>query len=56
MAKTKLIARCIKAATAVIVSAAVLEEINPYLTLFILALGAVANEITEHFRDIEKSG
>lgn len=43
--KVKLIALCIKAITGVLGASMILTEQRPYLTLSILCLGAVANEI-----------
>lgn len=41
----KLVALCIKAVTGVLGASMILTQQKPYLTLFILCLGAVANEI-----------
>jgi hypothetical protein len=43
--RLKLLALCIEGATGVVGGALILEQNHPYLTLFILALGAVANKI-----------
>lgn len=43
--KIKLIALCIKAVTGVLGASMILSQQKPYLTLFILSLGAVINEI-----------
>lgn len=44
--KIKLIALCIKAVTGVLGASMILTQQRPYLTLLILCVGAVANEIT----------
>lgn len=43
--KLKLIALCIKAVTGVLGASMILSEQRPYLTLLVLCIGAVANEI-----------
>lgn len=43
--KIKLIALCIKAITGVLGASAILTEQRPYVTLTILCIGAVANEV-----------
>ena len=43
--KFKLIGLCIKAVTGVIGGSMVLAEGHPYLTLAVLAVGALANEL-----------
>lgn len=43
--KIKLIAICIKSVTGVLGASMILTEQRPYLTLTILCIGAVANEI-----------
>jgi hypothetical protein len=49
--KYKLISLCIKAATGVIGGSLVLEQKHPYLTLIILAIGAIANEVTNFLKE-----
>lgn len=44
--KLKLVALCIKAITGVLGASMILTQQRPYLTLLILCIGAVANEIT----------
>lgn len=44
--KIKLMALCIKAITGVLGASMILTEQRPYITLTILCIGAVANEIT----------
>jgi hypothetical protein len=51
--KFKLTGLCIKAATGVIGGSLVLEQKHPYLTLVVLALGAIANEITNFLKEKE---
>jgi hypothetical protein len=48
--KAKVIALSIKALTAVFGTAAVLEENHPYITLCILGIGAVANEVINFYK------
>lgn len=43
--KLKLIALCIKAVTGVLGASMILSEQHPYLTLGVLCIGAMANEI-----------
>lgn len=52
--KVKLIAVCIKAVTGVLGASMILTEQRPYLTLIILCIGAVANEITNFYSQEEK--
>lgn len=54
--KIKLIALCIKAVTGVMGASMILTEQRPYITLTILCIGAVANEITNFISDEEKDG
>jgi hypothetical protein len=49
--KYKLTGLCIKAATGVIGGSLVLEQKHPYLTLIILAIGAIANEVTNFLKE-----
>jgi hypothetical protein len=51
--KFKLTGLCIKSATGVIGGSLVLEQKHPYLTLAVLALGAIANEITNFLKEKE---
>jgi len=51
--KFKLTGLCIKSATGVIGGSLVLEQKHPYLTLVVLALGAIANEITNFLKEKE---
>lgn len=48
----KLIATCVKAATGVLGSAAIIEQSSPYISIGILMVGAVANEIIEYYENI----
>lgn len=43
--KIKLIALCIKAVTGVLGASMILTQQRPYLTLLILCIGAIANEV-----------
>lgn len=52
--KYKLIGLCIKAATGVIGGSLVLSEGHPYITLAVLALGAISNEVVQFLNDKEK--
>jgi hypothetical protein len=45
----KLIALCVKGATGVIGGSLVLENAHPYLTLSVLAIGAIVNEIINFY-------
>ena len=53
--KLKLIGLCVKAATAVIGGSLVLSEKHPYLTLAVLALGGVANEVVSFIKEKENA-
>lgn len=53
--KLKLIGLCVKAATAVIGGSLVLSEKHPYLTLSVLALGGVANEVVSFIKEKENA-
>lgn len=54
--KFKLIGLCIKAVTGVIGGSMVLAEGHPYLTLAVLAIGALANELVSFIKDKENKG
>lgn len=43
--KIKLIALCVKAVTGILGASMILTEQRPYLTLIILSIGAIANEV-----------
>ncbi len=45
----KLIATCIKAVTAILGASAILSEQKPYISLGILCVGAIANEIINFY-------
>ena len=49
MEKLALLAMCIEAVTGVIGGSMVLEQNHPYITLTVLATGAVATKITNYF-------
>lgn len=51
--KLKLIGQCIKAATGIIGASLVLTENHPYLTLTVLALGGVSNEVISFIKEKE---
>ncbi len=51
--KLKLTGQCIRAATGVIGASLIIAEGHPYLTLFILALGAIANEAVSFIKEKE---
>lgn len=51
--KLKLIGLCIKGATGIIGGSLVLVEGHPYLSLTVLALGAVANEVVSFIKEKE---
>lgn len=53
--KVKLIAVCIKAVTGVLGASMILTEQRPYITLIILCIGAVANEITNFYSQEEQN-
>lgn len=46
----KLIALCVKSITAILGASAILSEQKPYITLGILCVGAVANEIINFYK------
>lgn len=52
--RIKLIAICIKSVTGVLGASMILTEQRPYLTLSILCIGAVANEILNFISTEEK--
>ena len=45
----KLIALCIKSVTAILGASAILSEQKPYISLGILCIGAIANEIINFY-------
>jgi hypothetical protein len=49
----KLVGICIKSATAIIGGSLILVEGHPYLSVIILAIGAVANEIVSYIKEKE---
>ena len=49
----KLIGLCVKAATGIIGGSLILTETRPYLTLIILSIGAIANEIVDFIKEKE---
>ena len=51
--KLKLIGLCVKAATAIIGGSLILVEGHPYLSIAILAVGAVANEVVSFIKEKE---
>ncbi len=51
--KLKLIGQCIRAATGVVGASLILTEGYPYLTLSILAVGAIANEVVSFIKEKE---
>lgn len=51
--KLKLIGMCIKAATGIAGGSLVLSEGHPYLTIAILATGAIANEVVSFIKEKE---
>jgi len=51
--KLKLIGLCIKGATGIIGGSLILTETHPYLSLSILALGAISNEVVNFIKDKE---
>lgn len=53
--KFKLIGLSIKAASGILGGSMILSEARPYLTLSILALGAVANEVVSYIKEKEIS-
>jgi len=53
--KIKLLAVCIKAVTGVLGASMILTEQRPYITLTILCIGAVANEITNFYSQEEQN-
>jgi len=53
--KLKLIGLCIKGATGIIGGSLILVEGHPYLTVCILALGGVANEVVSFIKEKENA-
>ena len=51
--KLKLIGLCIKGATGIVGGSLILSEGHPYMSIFILALGAVANEFVSFIKEKE---
>ena len=51
--KLKLIGLCIKGATGIIGGSLILVEGHPYLSISILALGGVANEVVSFIKEKE---
>lgn len=51
--KLKLIGICIKSATAIVGGSLILVEGHPYLSIAILALGGVANEVVSFIKEKE---
>lgn len=51
--RLKLIALCIKAVTGVLGASMILTEQRPYITLTILCIGAVANEVCNFIQEEE---
>lgn len=51
--KLKLIGLCIEGATGIIGGSLILTEKHPYLTLSVLAIGAVASKIVNFIKDKE---
>jgi hypothetical protein len=49
----KLVGICIKSATAIIGGSLILVEGHPYLSVIILSIGAVANEIVSYIKEKE---
>jgi hypothetical protein len=52
--KLKLIGLCVKAATGIIGGSLILTEVHPYLSIAMLAIGAVANEVISFIKEKEK--
>ena len=48
--KAKLIALCVKAVTGVVGASLVLEQNHPYITLSVLAIGAIVNEVINFYK------
>lgn len=53
--KLKLIGLCVKAATAIVGGSLILVEGHPYLSIAILAVGAVANEVVSFIKEKENA-
>ena len=51
--RLKLIGQCIKAVTGVVGGSLILTEGHPYITLAVLSVGAIANEIVITIREKE---
>ena len=48
--KAKLIALCVKSVTAIIGSSMIIQNQHPYLTLLVLSIGAIANEMINVYK------
>lgn len=48
--KAKLLALCIKAVTGVIGGTLIIEQNHPYLSLSVLCIGAISNEIINFYQ------
>lgn len=46
--RLRLLALCIKSATGIFGSASILSEAHPYISLSILAIGGISNEIVQY--------
>ncbi len=53
--KLKLIGQSIRAATGVVGGSLILSEAKPYLTIAILAVGAVSNEVVSFIKEKENA-
>jgi len=53
--KLKLIGLCVKASTAIVGGSLILVEGHPYLSVAILAIGAVANEVVSFIKERENA-
>ena len=53
--KLKLIGLCVKAVSGVVGGSLILAEHRPYLTLSILAIGALANEVISFIKEKENN-
>ena len=51
MKKWELVALCIEAATGIVGGSMVLEQNHPYITLTILATGAIATKIANYIKE-----
>lgn len=53
--KLTLISRCVKSVTAIIGGSLIISEGHPYITMTVLSIGGVANEVCSYLKDKESA-